>query len=246
MEKDSMDVIHINFYSASVDDVYFPQLEVIGDIANALWQIGEKLSRSEDWDFEYFMKTKEQIDQHVDEKTDSDHFPIVPQRIVSTVRKAMPDDGILSLDNGMYKIWFARNYKAYEQNTLLLDNALATMGAGLAGAMEAKLMYPDRKAMAICGDGGFMMNSQDMETAVRLGLDMVVLILNDSGYGMIKWKQDGMNFERFALDYNNPDFVKYAESYGAIGHRVEKLEDFETILDKALNGKGVHLIDVPY
>ena len=116
-------------------------------------------------------------------------FPPTPQRIVHDVRQVMPEDGIVALDNGMYKIWFARNYRTWVPNTLLLDNALATMGAGLPSAMMAAMLYPDRRVLAVCGDGGFMMNSQEMETAVRLKLNLVVLILQDNAYGMIRWKQ---------------------------------------------------------
>ena len=157
----------------------------------------------------------------------------------------MPEDGIIALDNGVYKIWFARNYKAYSANTVLLDNALATMGAGFPSAMGAKMVYPERKVLAICGDGGFMMNSQEMETAVRLNLNLVVLILRDNAYGMIKWKQAGMGFKDFGLDYGNPDFVKYAQAYGANGHRVEKADQFSEILQTCLEAQGVHLIEVP-
>ncbi|MDH3257808.1 MAG: thiamine pyrophosphate-dependent enzyme, partial [Nitrospinota bacterium] len=145
----------------------------------------------------------------------------------------------------IYKIWFARNYKAYSTNTVLLDNALATMGAGLPSAMAAKIVFPDRKVMAVCGDGGFMMNSQEMETAVRLKLDLVVLILRDDAYGMIKWKQAGMGFKDFGLDYGNPDFVKYAQAYGAEGHRLESTEQLASCLKKCLNTPGVHLVEVP-
>jgi len=161
------------------------------------------------------------------------------------VRRAVPDDGIICLDNGVYKIWFALNYKAHEPNTVLLDNALATMGAGLPSAMGARLVSPDKKVVAICGDGGFMMNSQELETAVRLKMDLVVLVLNDSGYGMIKWKQADMGFENWGLDYTNPDFVKYAESYGAKGHRIEKTEQLRPKLEECLDSPGVHLIDIP-
>lgn len=164
---------------------------------------------------------------------------------MAEVRKAMPDHGIIALDNGVYKIWFARNYKAYQSNTVLLDNALATMGAGLPSAMGAKIVYPDRKVMAICGDGGFMMNSQELETAVRLKLNLVVTILRDNAYGMIKWKQAGMGFQYFGLDYGNPDFVKYAEAYGAKGHRVQSTDQLPNLLNECLNGSGVHLIEVP-
>ena len=160
------------------------------------------------------------------------------------VREVLPEDGIVTLDNGIYKIWFARNYKCYLPNTLLLDNALATMGAGLSSAMLAKFINPDKKVISVCGDGGFMMNSQELETAVRLRLNMVVVILNDSSYGMIKWKQEGMGFDSFGLDYENPDFVKYAESYGAKGHRPESDENFRDILVQSLDEDGVHVIDL--
>jgi acetolactate synthase-1/2/3 large subunit len=157
----------------------------------------------------------------------------------------MPEDGIICLDNGVYKIWFARGYDAYLPNTVLLDNALATMGAGLPSAMMSSMLYPDRKVMAICGDGGFMMNSQEMETAVRLGLNLTVLILRDDAYGMIRWKQANMGFKDFGLTYGNPDFDKYAESYGAIGHRVTSSEHFTDLLAHCLATPGVHLIDCP-
>jgi acetolactate synthase I/II/III large subunit len=157
----------------------------------------------------------------------------------------MPENGIICLDNGVYKIWFARGYTAYKPNTVLLDNALATMGAGLPSAMMSSMIYPDRRVMAICGDGGFMMNSQEMETAVRLKLNITILILNDNSYGMIRWKQANMGFKDWGLTYGNPDFVKYAESYGAHGYRVESAAHLDELL--ALTGKspGVHLIEVP-
>jgi acetolactate synthase-1/2/3 large subunit len=165
--------------------------------------------------------------------------------LVSDLRRGIPDDGIITLDNGIYKIWIARNYPAFQPNTVLLDNTLASMGAGLPAAIAAKIARPERKVAAICGDGGFMMNSQELETAVRLGLDLVVVILNDSGYGMIKWKQDDFGFEDYGLDFNNPDFVQYAESYGAFGHRVTSAAEFSSMLETCLNAKGVHLLEVP-
>jgi acetolactate synthase-1/2/3 large subunit len=161
------------------------------------------------------------------------------------VREVMPDTGIICLDNGVYKIWFALNYPAHAPNTVLLDNALATMGAGLPSAMAAHLVHPQEKVMAICGDGGFMMNSQELETAVRLGMNLIVLILRDDAYGMIKWKQAGMGFNDFGLDYGNPDFVLYAQAYGANGYRVERMEDLVPTLRKCLDTDGVHIVEVP-
>ena len=161
------------------------------------------------------------------------------------VRTAVKDRGIIALDNGVYKIWFARNYLAHAPNTVLLDNALASMGAGLPSAMAAKLVHPGCSVTAICGDGGFMMNSQELETAVRLGMHIVVIILRDNAYGMIKWKQANLGLADFGLDYGNPDFVKYAESYGAFGHRVSAAADLLPLLNKCHDSPGVHLIEVP-
>ncbi|NOU59755.1 acetolactate synthase large subunit [Marinifilum caeruleilacunae] len=245
MEQGGKKVIHVNFFAAQVDDVYFPQLNVVGDIAFSIKELTRMITVQNHWDFDYFCRIKIEVDQHIKSNSESAQFPILPQYLVSEVRKALPDDGILTLDNGVYKIWFARNFPAYHANTLLLDNALATMGAGFPSAMAAKMVYPERAVVSVCGDGGFMMNSQELETAVRLGLHVVIVILNDSAYGMIKWKQAAQKFENFGLDYANPDFVKYAESYGAKGHRVEKSEDFSKILNECLQSKGVHLIDVP-
>jgi acetolactate synthase-1/2/3 large subunit len=157
----------------------------------------------------------------------------------------MPEDSILSLDNGMYKIWFARNYRSTSSLSVLLDNALATMGAGLPVAVAAKMLFPKRNVVAVCGDGGFMMNSQELETAIRLQLDLTILVLRDNGFGMIKWKQAGMGLPDFGLNFGNPDFVKYAESYGAHGYRVEEQGKLSVILKHCLQSTGVHLIELP-
>jgi acetolactate synthase-1/2/3 large subunit len=168
-----------------------------------------------------------------------------PQRLVHDVREVMPADGILALDNGMYKIWFARNYRTRVANTLLLDNALATMGAGLPSAITAALLFPERRVMAVCGDGGFMMNSQELETAVRLKLNLVVLIIEDNAFGMIRWKQAVDHFPDFGMTFGNPDFVKYAESYGAKGKRVGAIADLKTVLEQSFAQGGVQVVSVP-
>ncbi|MBF0187580.1 MAG: acetolactate synthase large subunit [Magnetococcales bacterium] len=238
-------VIHVNFYSAVIDDVYAPSLEVVGDISASLEALTQRITPSPAWDFSYYHRSRSDTLAQITAKSDSAGFPITPQRFVHDLRTAIPDDGVLTLDNGMYKIWVARNYPAYRRNTVLLDNALATMGAGLPQAIGAKLTAPERTVVAVCGDGGFMMNSQELETAVRLKLDLVVIVLNDSAYGMIKWKQADMGFQNFGLDYDNPDFVRYAESYGASGHRVTSAEGFKPLLAQCINAPGVHLIDMP-
>jgi acetolactate synthase-1/2/3 large subunit len=245
MHAGGAEVLHVNYSPAEVDPVYFPRLQVIGDVANAIWQIGEQVTRQDCWETDCFLEVKRSIDELMAAQVGSSSFPIKPQRLVRDVRAAVPDDGIIALDNGMYKIWFARNYPAYRPNTILLDNALAAMGAGLPSAMAASLLYPKRKVVAVCGDGGFMMNSQELETAQRLGLNLTVLILRDDGYGMIRWKQQSMGFADFGLGFTNPDFVTYAAAYGARGTRIERTDDFLPTLKAALDSPGVHVIDVP-
>ncbi|MFN4020033.1 MAG: acetolactate synthase large subunit [Erythrobacter sp.] len=245
MKDNGVTVIHVSTRTAEVDPVYFPQIEVIGDIANAIWQMKDDISPNRSWDFGHMLEYRAAEVAHTGRLAADTRFPIFPPHLVSQVREAMPHDGIICLDNGVYKIWFARGYTAYLPNTVLLDNALATMGAGLPSAMMSAMLYPHRKVMAICGDGGFMMNSQELETAVRLQLNLTILILRDDAYGMIRWKQANMGFADFGLTYGNPDFVKYAESYGAIGHRVTSSDHLRELLAHCRDTPGVHLIDCP-
>ncbi len=245
MTRENHKVIHVNFYESVVDEVYVPTLEVIGDISHSLWAIGEQIKPQASWDLAYFGRVRTQMIKQLAEKSDSNAFPVKPQRVVKDIRDVMPADGILALDNGMYKIWIARNYPAYEQNTVLLDNALATMGAGLPVGVAAKLLDPEKKVLVVAGDGGFMMNVAELETAKRLNLDLVVLILNDQGYGMIRWKQEDMGLADFGLKFTNPDFLKLAESFGATGYKISKAEELKPTLEKALNAKGIHIIDCP-
>lgn len=242
--SDTRKVIHINFFSATVDPVYFPQVEVVGDIANSIWQISESLDPQDHWDFSRFMDIKAAADEQRTEYFDDPAFPVKPQRLVSDVRKTLKKDGMIALDNGIYKIWFARHYNAALPNTVLLDNALATMGAGLPSAMAAKIVHPQRDVIAVCGDGGFMMNSQEIETAVRLGLHLTVIILRDDAYGMIRWKQANMKFNDYGLTFGNPDFVLYAQSYGAKGHRVTSADELLPLLEKCRDEPAVHVIDL--
>lgn len=237
-------VIHIGFQSATVEQVYHPDIEVIGDIGATVDGLAERLEGKVSED-QGMVDLRQKILSRLNDRAEEDRFPVTPQRLVHDVREAMPEDGIVCLDNGMYKIWFARNYRTHVANTLLLDNALATMGAGLPSAMMASMLYPDRRVLAVCGDGGFMMNSQEMETAVRLGLNLVVIILNDSAYGMIRWKQAVDGFEDFGMRFGNPDFVLYAEAYGAKGSRVTSVEALVPTIEAAFAGGGVHLLDVP-
>jgi acetolactate synthase-1/2/3 large subunit len=218
-------VIHVGFTPATVEHVYFPDTEIIRDMD--------------------FMALRNEIIHYVADRAEELRYPLTPQRIVHDVREVMPQDGIVTLDNGMYKIWFARNYHTHEANTLLLDNALATMGAGLPSAIVAALLNPGRKVLSICGDGGFMMNSQELETAVRLKVNLVILILEDRAYGMIRWKQAVDGFEDFGMTFNNPDFVEYAASYGAKGRHVLEAKGLAPALEVAFDEGGVQLISAP-
>ncbi|KLI99754.1 acetolactate synthase large subunit [Luteimonas sp. FCS-9] len=245
MHRGRRTVIHVNYASAAIDQVYFPQIEVVGDIANAVWQLGEALAPQPHWDFAFFDRVREALCTHIDGLARDDRFPLRIPHLVAEVRAALGPRDIACLDNGLYKLWFARHYRCHAPNTLLLDNALATMGAGLPSAIAARTIHPDRRVVAICGDGGFMMNSQELETAVRRRLDLVVLVLRDDAYGMIKWKQAHEDYPAFGMDYGNPDFVAYARSYGARGHRPDSAAGFGALLRTALDTPGVDLIEVP-
>jgi acetolactate synthase I/II/III large subunit len=237
-------VLHVGYLPATVEEVFFPHAELVGDVGPSLKLLADRIEGRLP-NAGALLRLREQILRHITERADESRYPVTPQRIVHDVRQVVPENGIVCLDNGMYKIWFARNYRTSVANTLLLDNALATMGAGLPSAMMAAMLYPERRVMALCGDGGFMMNSQELETAVRLRLNLVVLILQDNAYGMIRWKQGVDGFPDFGMTFENPDFVAYARAYGAEGSRVERADDLAPMLEAAFAGGGVHLVTVP-
>ena len=237
-------VLHIGFMPATVEQVYFPNTEIIGDVGPGLLRLADLLQGRLTQD-PAFLALKDDVIAHVADRADEDRFPLTPQRIVHDVRLAIPQDGIVTLDNGMYKIWFARNYRTHVANTLLLDNALATMGAGLPSAMMASMLNPGKRVLAVCGDGGFMMNAQELETAIRLNLNFVVLILEDNAYGMIRWKQAVDHFPDYGMTFKNPDFVQYAAAYGAKGRRVTNADGLVTALQAAFAKGGMQLVCVP-
>ncbi|KDR27028.1 acetolactate synthase large subunit [Caballeronia grimmiae] len=237
-------VIHVGYTPANVEQVFFPHAEVVGDVGSSLARLAD-LVHAKLPNAGALIPLREGILKRTLDRAEESRFPLTPQRIVHDVRTVMPADGIVALDNGMYKIWFARCYRTRTANALLLDNALATMGAGLPSAMMASLLYPERRVMAVCGDGGFMMNSQELETAVRLKLNLVVLIIQDDAYGMIRWKQAVDDFADWGLNFGNPDFVQYAQAYGAKGRRVESAEGLVPTLEAAFEEGGVQLVVVP-
>jgi len=237
-------VLHVGYLPATVEEVYFPHAELVGDVGPSLTLLADQLEGKLP-NASALLPLREQVLARIADRANERRYPLTPQRIVHDVRQVMPEDGIVCLDNGMYKVWFARNYRTRVANTLLLDNALATMGAGLPSAMMAAILNPTRRVLAVCGDGGFMMNSQELETAVRLKLNLVVLILQDNAYGMIRWKQAADGYPDFGMTFGNPDFVTYAKSYGVRGSRVEGADALVPALEAAFASGGVHLVSLP-
>ena len=237
-------VLHVGYLPATVEEVYFPHAELVGDVGPSLTLLAQRLEGRLP-NAGALLPLRETILARIAARAEESRYPLTPQRIVHDVRRVMPEDGIVCLDNGMYKIWFARNYRTRVANSLLLDNALATMGAGLPSAMMAAMLHSDRRVLAVCGDGGFMMNSQELETASRLGLNLVVLILEDNAFGMIRWKQAADGFPDFGMTFGNPDFVAYARAYHVKGSRVQSADALAPTLEAAFAGGGVHVVSVP-
>jgi acetolactate synthase-1/2/3 large subunit len=237
-------VLHVGYLPATVEEVFFPHAELIGDVGPSLALLADRIEGRLP-NAGALLPLRSGILAKIADRAEESRFPLTPQRIVHDVRQVMPEDGIVCLDNGMYKIWFARNYRTRVANALLLDNALATMGAGLPAAMMAAMLYPGRRVLAVCGDGGFMMNAQEMETAVRFHLNLVVLILEDKAYGMIRWKQAVEGFADFGMTFENPDFPAFAIAHGAKGSRVTTADGLAPALEAAFREGGVQLIAAP-
>jgi acetolactate synthase-1/2/3 large subunit len=235
-------IIHIDLSPAEVDEHYILECGVIGDISAALDGIADMATPQTESRAQSLRETI------VDELTSHENdvsFPMVPQRIVLDLRKALEPDDIVVSDVGAHKMWMARMYQAERPNTCIISNGFASMGIGLPGAIAAKLAYPDRTALTVTGDAGFLMNSQEIETALRIGVAMVILVWNDSKYGLIKWHQDRRFGRDTQIEFNNPDQVKYAESFGAKGYRVESADTLLPILEQAIADDTVVLIDCP-
>ncbi len=237
-------VLHVGYLPATVEEVYFPHAELIGDVGPSLTLLAQRLEGRLP-NAGALLALRAEILTRITRRSEEGRYPVTPQRIVRDVRQVMPEEGIVCLDNGMYKIWFARNYRTRIANTLLLDNALATMGAGLPSAIMAAMLHPDRRVLAVCGDGGFMMNAQEVETASRLGLNLVILILEDNAFGMIRWKQAADGFPDFGMTFGNPDFVAFAAAHHVKGSRVQSTDRLAPTLESAFAAGGVHLVSVP-
>jgi acetolactate synthase I/II/III large subunit len=244
-------VIHIDFTAAEIDAAYPVAVEVVADIADALWQINEALLHDHKAALPLFDIARRQLLRQTiadDLAADSDDqgFPIKPQRLIADLRAAMGPADIVLSDVGAHKMWMARYYQCDEPNTCLISNGFCAMGFALPGAIGAKLAEPKSKVVAVCGDAGFLMNVQDLETAARLGLNIVVLIWVDGEYGLIKWKQQTQFGGRHSeLAFDNPDFVKLAEAFGIWGRRLDGPNQLAGALEEAFAQPGPALIAAP-
>ncbi len=235
-------IIHVDMSPAEVDEHYILECGVIGDINAALHAIAETASPQPEFKAQTLRET---IVEELHAHENDDAFPLVPQRIILDLRKALDPEDIVVSDVGAHKMWMARMFQAERPNTCIISNGFASMGIGVPGAIAAKLAFPRQTALTVTGDAGFMMNSQEIETALRIGTAIVVLIWNDSKYGLIKWHQDRRFGRDTQIEFRNPDFVKYAESFGAKGYRVESAADLLPTLERAIADDTVVLIDCP-
>jgi acetolactate synthase-1/2/3 large subunit len=241
-------IVHIDFLPAEVDHNYCVDVEVVGDLAHTLWMMNEKLGNLDKplHDIPLHKAIREEmLEDFAEYKDDDTKGSIRPQKVIWDVRQVMGPADILLSDVGAHKMWIARYYQCHDPNTCLISNGFCSMGFALPGAISAKLVYSDRRVLAICGDAGFLMNVQDMETATRLGTNIVVMVWEDGGYGLIKWKQDNEFGKHTPLDFGNPDFMKLADSFGWEGIQVNDSRDLAGSLEKAFSASKPALVVLP-
>jgi acetolactate synthase-1/2/3 large subunit len=235
-------IVHIDVSPAEVDEHYIVEVGVLGDLGEALRAIAWKARPQKGYSLR---PLRQAIVREMTEHAEDQSFPVKPQKIVWDLRQALALEDIVISDVGAHKMWIARMYQAEHPNTCVISNGFASMGIAVPGAIAAKLACPERKVLAVTGDGGFMMNSQEIETALRVGTSLVILIWNDSEYGLITWHQLRDFGRPSHIGFKNPDFVKYAESFGAKGYRVERASDLASTLKQALADDTVAIIDCP-
>ena len=240
--KKEKKIIHIDSSYAEVDAHYMLEAGVLGDISDSLTRIAAQASKTHAGRTE---NLKGIIMEELDNYANNDHFPVKPQKILFDTRQVLGDEDILISDFGAHKMWIARLYRCSRPNTCLISNGFAAMGIGVPGAIAAKMAFPEKNVLTITGDAGFMMNSQEIETALRYQVAIVIMIWNDREYGLIKWHQEQRFGHSNHISFNNPDFVKYAESFGARGYRVERTQDLLPTLEKAFADNTVVIVDVP-
>ena len=236
-------IVHIDFTPAEVDSFYQPAVEVVADVREAIELLGGLVKGQKDPTPYHTLRRF--ILAELAEGADDDTFPLKPQRILKDLRARMGREDILISDVGTHKLWIARTFPAYEPNTVLISNGYAAMGFALPAAIAAKLVHPERKVVAVSGDGGFLMNCQELETACRLGLAIVNVIFRDGGYNLIQWKQQTHLGREAGVKFGNPDFVALAAAFGAKGYRVDSARALGPILAEALAHPGPSIVDVP-
>ena len=235
-------IIHIDQSPAEVDAYYPVACGVVGDIKHSLLRIMDLVSPNTG---NHMRALREALIEDMNQHKNDNSVPMKPQKIIWDLRTAMDMEDIAISDVGAHKMWMSRMFRCEFPNTCIISNGFASMGIAVPGAIGAKLAFPDRGIVAVTGDAGFLMNSQEIETALRLKTPIVILIWNDSAYGLIEWKQMNQFGRKSNIDFKNPDFVKYAEAFGATGYRIEKGEDLLPTLKKALADKTVSIIDCP-
>ncbi len=247
-EENAKPVIHIDFLPAEIDEDYQPDIEVVGDLAHALWMLNERINADDGWSFELEQQAAVRRDmgaelaQYKDDQTEN---ATRPQKALWDAREVMGPEDILLSDVGAHKMWIARHYQCHEPNTCLIPNGFCSMGFALPGAIAAALIHPERNVLGICGDGGFLMNMQEMETARRLNLNLTIMVWEDGGYGLIGWKQTNEFGRHTDLSFGNPDWVQMAQSFGWHGHLVPNSADLQDVLRQSFTEEGPSLIVVP-
>jgi acetolactate synthase-1/2/3 large subunit len=241
-------IVHLDFLPAEVDEHYRVEVEVVGDLAHALWMLNERVEANPEVRFDTTQQKSVRRDMIADfelQKDDDTEGTIRPQKALWDARQALGPKDVLLSDVGAHKMWIARYYQCHEPNTCLIPNGFCSMGFALPGAIAAARVHPDRRILAVCGDAGFLMNVQEMETAVRLGVDMVAMVWEDHAYGLIAWKQQTHFGRHTDLSFGNPDFVALAKAFGWNGHRVEKSRELLPALERAFQEKGPSLVVIP-
>ena len=249
--QETKKIIHIDFWEAEVDKDYQPDVEVVGDLADALWQLNEALNQKFEgklplFDVKKRSDLREKLTQDFAAEKDDTSIPVKPQKILWDVRQVLGDEDILLSDVGAHKMWISRYFQCVEPNTCLISNGFCTMGFAMPGSIGAKIAFPERRVLSISGDAGFMMNVQDLETAVRRKLNIVAMVWEDGEYGLIKWKQqNGFDGKHSDLAFTNPDFEALASSFGMWGKKVTSTDQIVPFLEEAFSQEGPALISVP-
>jgi len=236
------EIIHIDITPAEVDASYGVSVELVGDIQLSLERLTTMINPHQG---HCMYALREALIIEMNEHAEDTVFPVKPQKVIWDLRTAMDLDDIVVCDVGAHKMWMARMFRCEVPNTCIISNGFASMGIAVPGAIAAKLAEPSRAVVAVTGDGGFLMNSQEIETAMRLGLALVILVWNDGGYGLIEWKQMAAHGRASNVRFGNPDLVKYAESFGARGYRIERTDQLLPTLHEALAANTVCVIDCP-